>query len=585
MKTVKYRRLQWIVLAVAAAGIVGGELVQAWIGPSWWWVGPLLLLVGVGVFTPTVFARLELMDRTLHAQEQRAERLFASTAVGMVLVGRGCRIERMNPAAERLTGWQSAELAGKSVCSDLFAAAANGQPICFEQCLGATAQSCPEAMTTMTLQTKSGKQLAVAVCVTRLDEGEFSLVLWDMSERTRLERELARRRRQAESLYEVGRTMSAMVDLDRNLERLLDKAREVMEADLAGWASLDDQTQELHWQVVSGGGSEFARVPLPLRDTVAGRVLGAGRPFVTQNLQADVHSNPAAAALVAGEGLLAALAVPLQVRDRHYGVLFVGHRCRAHMSDEDLLLLSNLGSHLSIAVENSDLLGRMQHLAALEERQRLAREVHDSFGQILTMFGMRLHLMEGMVRAGDQAELLAEIAELRTILHDAHQDVRKSIYQLKESGPALAPLWERWTEHLRLFAHQTGIEAELSGREAVPAHLPERVESQLTRIIQEALVNVRNHSGARHVLVDAYREGSNLILAVRDDGCGFDGGMVAGPGEYHFGMSIMRERAESLGGRLEILSEPGHGTQVRITVPVLGGGGNDHVSAQSPAGR
>jgi len=562
------------------------ELMRRYLDTALWWLWPGVLIAGVLVFTQVVFAQMTALNRTAQSHELRAERLFSSAAVGMVLVSDGCKIQRMNPAAERLTGWQSGELVGRSFCSDLFAPRSDGKPICFEACLKAPPGSNPEPVTTMTLQTRAGRTLAVAVCVTALQDGEFYLFFWDISERTRLERELARRRRQAESLYQVGREMAAMVDLDRNLEHLLDKAREVMDADFAGWGTLHESTLELNWQVVVGASQAFAQTPLSLGRTVVGRVLAAGRPYVTQNVCIDLAESDIAAALVQAEQLKAAMAVPLQVRDRHYGVLFVAHRQATRMSDEDLLLLSNLGSHMGIAVENNDLLRRMQQVAALEERQRLARDMHDSFGQILSFVGVRLHLLSGMARERQATEMLEEISDLHATLKEAHQDVRRSIYQLKESGPALAPLWNRWTESLRLFREQTGISVEMTGHEAVPAHLPDHVEAQVTRVIQEALVNIRNHSGADRVWLKAYRDGANLIVAVHDDGCGFEPETAAGPGEYHFGLNIMRERIQSVGGSLVITSAPGLGTEVRLTIPATEGGSNDHVAAhQGTPGR
>ncbi|MDF2630288.1 MAG: two-component sensor histidine kinase, partial [Symbiobacteriaceae bacterium] len=517
--------------------------------------------------------------------ELRAEHLFTSAAVGMVLVGDGCKILRMNPAAEQLTGWQSAELVGHSFCSDLFAPGADGKPICFESCLKAPSGTSAGPLVTRTLLTKAGRRLAVEVCVTTLRDNESYLFFWDISERTRLERELARRRRQAESLYQVGREMAAMADLDRNLERLLAKAREVMEADFAGWGTLDESSLDLHWQVAVGASDAFLRTNLTLGDTVAGRVLAAGRPYVTQNLQTDLLRSGDAAATVEAERLKAAMAVPLQVRDRQYGVLFVAHRRAAAMSDQDLLLLSNLGSHMAIAVENNDLLRRMQQVAALEERQRLARDMHDSFGQILTYVGMRLHLLGGMARSHQATEMIDEINDLHATLKDAHQDVRRSIYQLKESGPALASLWDRWSENLRQFQEQTSIQVTMLGHEFMPAHLPDPVESQVARVIQEALANVRNHSGAAHVWLKAYRNGANLVVAVQDDGCGFETGSVVGPGDYHFGLHIMRERIESVGGSLEIVSEVGLGTEVRLTIPAVEGGSFDYATAEHSASR
>lgn len=518
----------------------------------------------------------------VRSQQQRMERFFSTTAVGMVLVGEGCRILRANPAACRLTEYAADDLEGK-VCSDLFSRDPAGRPVCFSHCLGLVAREDPGQVCRMTLCTQSGREVAVAVSVTALSPNEFYLLFWDVSERTRLEQELARRRRQVESLYQVGRELASVVDLDRNLERLLEKARNVMEADVAGWGTLHEGTLELTWQVRVGPGARQLP-PLPLAGSVIGRLLAAGRPYVTQDIRADLAVNPIASAAAGRLGLQAALAVPMRVHDRQYGVLFVGHRRRVRMSDEDLMLLSNLASHLSIAVENSDLLARMQHLAALEERQRLAREMHDSFGQTLTLFGMRLHLMEGMARAGQTEELLAEIADLRAVLKEAHEEVRRSIFQLKQSGPPLAPLWERWAEHLRLFQKQTGIRVEMTGREAVPAHLPDRVERQLTRVIQEALNNVRNHSGARTVSFAAWRDGPALVLAISDDGCGFELAKTPGPEQFHFGLSIMRERMESVQGRLEIASELGRGTTVRLSVPVAEGG-NDRVTDQGAPGR
>ncbi|HYF81285.1 MAG TPA: GAF domain-containing protein [Symbiobacteriaceae bacterium] len=580
----RYGRFHWTVLGAALGSVLLVELARRLVDARLWWVWPVVLVAGVLVFTRVVFAKITALNLAAQSHELRAERLFTSAAVGMVLVSGGCKVLRMNPAAERLTGWQSAELEGHSFCSDLFAPGADGKPICFEACLRVPASASAEPLTTMTLQTKSGRRLAVAVCITTLQDNEFYLFFWDISERTRLERELAKRRRQAESLYQVGREMVAMVDLDRNLERLLAKAREVMEADFAGWATLHETSPELHWQVAVGASSTFSRTPLALGDTVVGRVLAAGRPYVTQNLHTDLLSSEAAAAVEA-EHFKAAMAVPLQVRDRQYGVLFVAHRQPARMSDEDLLLLSNLGSHMAIAVENNDLLRRMQQVAALEERQRLARDMHDSFGQILTFVGMRLHLLGGMARAHQATDMVSEIDDLHATLKEAHQDVRRSIYQLKESGPALASLWDRWTETMRQFQEQTGIQVEMTGHESMPAHLPDEVESQVTRVIQEALANIRNHSGASNAWVKAYRDGANLVIAVQDNGCGFETGTVVGPGEYHFGLHIMRERIESVGGNLVIASDIGLGTEVRLTVPAVEGGSYDHVTAQSPARR
>lgn len=577
------QRFRLTVTIAALGGVLAVELLRHLTGIApfaWFWSA--LIIGGTMLFTQLVFARLEATSRSLARQEQRMEQMIEATAAGIVLVAPDCRIIQMNPAAEQMTGYAQGQL---RVCSDLFAPAADGRPICFTRCPGLMTRGYLEPLTNMNLQTKSGKGLVVATSVTPLGDGDFALLFWDVSERHRLEEELARRRRQVESLFQVGREMNAIANLDRNLQHLLEKARAVMEADLVAWGTLQESSQALTWQVVVGAVAGLEQHSLALEGTVLGRILGAGRPYVTQNMAADLQVSPSAELQVRAEGIQAAMAVPLMVHDRKYGVLFIGYRRRISMSDEDLMLLSNLGSHLAIAVENHDLLGRMQHLATLEERQRLARELHDSFGQTLTLIGVRLHLMAGMAQSGETADLLTEIQETQAILKESHQDVRRSIYQLKETGPSLAPLWERWTELLRSLSAQTGITVEMTGREAVPAHLPEWVERQTTRVIQEALNNIRNHSGAEQVRLDAWRDGHHLVIAILDDGCGFEQDQLKPDGEYHFGLGIMRERMTAIQGELAIQSEPGHGTTVRISVPITSGGGNDRVTYQTTAGR
>lgn len=577
------QRFRLMVTIAALGGVLAVELLRHLTGiapVAWFWSA--LLIGGTMLFTHLVFTRLEATSRSLARQERRMEQLIEATAAGIVLVAPDCRILHMNPAAEQMLGYPPGEV---RVCSDLFAPEADGHPVCFSRCLGLMTRGHLEPLTNMQLRTKSGKSLTVATSVTPLGDGDFALLFWDVSERNRLEEALARRRRQVESLFQIGREMNGIADLDRNLQHLLEKARSVMEADLIAWGTLHESTQELNWQVVVGASAGLAERGLALHGTVIGRILGAGRPYVTQNMAADLQVSPSAERQVRAEGIQAAMAVPLSVHDRKYGVLFVGYRRRIAMSDEDLMLLSNLGSHLAIGMENHDLLGRMQHLATLEERQRLARDLHDSFGQTLTLLGLRLHLMAGMAQAGETDTLLAEMQETQAILKESHQEVRRSIYQLKENGPSLAPLWERWAELLRSLAAQTGIAVEMTGREAVPAHLPEWVERQTTRVIQEALNNVRNHAGADQVRLDAWRDGHHLVLAVVDNGCGFEQEQVHPAGEYHFGLGIMSERIASIQGDLTIQSEPGHGTTVRITVPITSGGGNDRVTHQTVAGR
>ncbi|MGE5590303.1 MAG: histidine kinase [Bacillota bacterium] len=198
-------------------------------------------------------------------------------------------------------------------------------------------------------------------------------------------------------------------------------------------------------------------------------------------------------------------------------------------------------------------------VATLMERERLARDFHDGLAQTLAFLKMRLTVL-----AKRLPESQDELEQIRSVLETAYQDVRQALFDLRAP---VGPSWDAaLARYLTEFEESTGIRSSLDIDAAAP-HVPPKVGVQLLRIIQEALANVRKHSGAECVEVQVGGSARRLTVMVADDGRGFDYDPTR---EYegHYGLRTMRERARAIGGSMLLDTLPGRGTRVILDVPV-----------------
>jgi two-component system sensor histidine kinase DegS len=202
-----------------------------------------------------------------------------------------------------------------------------------------------------------------------------------------------------------------------------------------------------------------------------------------------------------------------------------------------------------------------------EERQRIARELHDGLGPTLASLNIRLRTARKLLdRDPDLAA--QELEELAELTQASIQDIRRLIYDLRPAALDELGLGPALREYARRYQEEQGLEVALAlpeGDERLPAPL----ETALFRIAQEALNNVARHARARRVEIGLTRDPEGVTLRVIDDGRGFDPtptGPAPGPGT-HLGLWSMRERVEQLGGRFEVESAPGEGTTIRAIVP------------------
>jgi signal transduction histidine kinase len=209
-------------------------------------------------------------------------------------------------------------------------------------------------------------------------------------------------------------------------------------------------------------------------------------------------------------------------------------------------------------------------LTVLQERERLARELHDSLGQTLAAAHLQASTARVFLAQGDTAQTDQFLEQLTDMTIAAEADVREYLLGAKTAFLPDHPFFFSLRQYVLRFSQQYGLQVELSVPPQLEAQgLGAAVEVQLLRIIQEALSNVRKHACAKNVRVTFTDSRQQVQVAILDDGRGFDSAPILEGQVQGFGLQAMRERAETLGGCLEVISQPGQGTQVVVMMPFM----------------
>lgn len=267
------------------------------------------------------------------------------------------------------------------------------------------------------------------------------------------------------------------------------------------------------------------------------------------------------------QGLAYHASVPLVKGDRLLGIMNVATPQWDVFTPQDIEILSAIGHQIATAIERTQLAEQATRVALVEERNRLAREVHDTLAQELTGIALQLEAADVLLEhSPDRARARIRLALERT--RESLEEARRSVLDLR-AGPlerkALPAALETLSQR---FTAETGTPVDSLLALAGP-RLPARVEEALYRIAQEALVNIRRHAQAGAVRIELRQESDSVQLIVADNGRGFDAQMPgAGAATHGFGLIGMQERARLLNGMLQISSCPGAGAQVEVTIPL-----------------
>jgi two-component system, NarL family, sensor histidine kinase DevS len=368
---------------------------------------------------------------------------------------------------------------------------------------------------------------------------------------------------QLESLNEVGAALVGELELDRLLDLIATRLRELIGARLVAIAL--PAGDALRVAAVDGVGADDLEgiATLGLESKTA-RVLERGRSQRIDSLLEDPEVDQDVARRL---GALTGMYVPLLVRDRAIGVLVAHDKIGRdpRFTSADLRLAEQFAVRASIAVDLSRRVARDALRRVVEgqelERRRLARELHDETGQALTSILLGLRSVEDAAAPEDVSRALADLRELVVA---TLQDVRTLAVQLRPKALDDFGLVAALERLVQTFAEASGVRVDVEARLGESRLAPE-VETALYRIVQEALTNVVKHAGAANVSILLVRRKEAVTLVIEDDGGGFDPDEARADG---LGLVGMQERVALHDGRVTIESTPGAGTTLAVEVPL-----------------
>jgi two-component system NarL family sensor kinase len=377
--------------------------------------------------------------------------------------------------------------------------------------------------------------------------------------------QLRRRNDELSILNSIAQALNRSLDLDEALNNALAQVADLLELH-TGWVWLLKETDNQHYLAAAQNlPPGLVKHPQLMEgscyclDTFqAGDLEGAANVNVVtcSRLKKLVHDS---------NGLRYHASIPLYAHGKKLGVMNVASTDWRELSPEDLRLLYTIGDLLSIAIERARLYAKSAETGAVEERNRLAREIHDTLAQGLAGITLQLETADVLLESSqDVPRIRKTIEQALTLARASLEEARRSVLDLRA-----APLEGRTlAQALRALAQESAakgslaIEFELVGGERP---LPVRIEAGLYRMAQEALANVVQHAAAQRVTLGLTTLPDQVTLVVEDDGHGFD---LAQTQRDRFGLIGLNERARLLGGTLQLHSSPGAGTRIEINVPV-----------------
>ena len=390
-------------------------------------------------------------------------------------------------------------------------------------------------------------------------------VVRDVSKRIQIEQLLSQRvetrTHEQATLLEISHTLASTLELQPGL--ILDQLRKIIDYSHGGLFVLEESV--LVTLAMRGTGPLEQSVPIRIQLNTPETLItlfNRHQPIRIVDVNGDslqaefLRSLLYDGAAVLLDGMQSWMWVPLAVRGRIIGGIGVAHEKRNYFTAHQADLALSVANQAAITMINAELYGHAQALAVLEERQRLARNLHDAVNQSLFSAGLIAEVLPRLWDR-DQQEARRSLNDLRRLTRGAMAEMRALLAELRPSTLTDSDLGDL----LRLLGNA------LEGRTSLPVvltvsgefTLPGEVQIAFYRICQEALSNVAKHAKAKHVEMDLKQEGEVTELRIHDDGLGFDTKQIV---SGHYGLGMMRERAEAAGASLTITSQPGHGTEL-----------------------
>jgi two-component system, NarL family, nitrate/nitrite sensor histidine kinase NarX len=385
-----------------------------------------------------------------------------------------------------------------------------------------------------------------------------------------LEEKVAQRTQELEALSTVSREISARLEISTVLQSITDKTLQLLSCETAFLCLLENYGKTLKLYASSGPVEAKSRATTQAADKSIAHLLSGEKalPCPADKCRSfcGIVSHPYQASHVAA---------PLRIENRVIGALCVGSSKPGVFTDESARLLMKLAYAAAIALENARLFEQVERTSTIEERQRIAAEMHDGLAQTISTLQMMVDLARSQLGKGAMEKAEETLNRGRAAIDQASADIRHAIASLQEDAPIYSTLQEEVTTLAEEFTGQ-GLNLLWEDRTASPIILPPHVSEHVLRVTREALLNAANHSGSKNISILLQAAADCGRIRVTDDGQGFNLRSVAtesdnqGSKGAHFGLKIMQARAARIGGCLDIQTEKGKGTCVTLEWPLSG---------------
>lgn len=373
---------------------------------------------------------------------------------------------------------------------------------------------------------------------------------------------LENQNRELALLYDSAAFLQARQTLEPMCEGLLERIQQYFGADGGSVRLVEAASDKVYLVVQHGLPEDMAEAERCMRlgDCLCGAAAVQQQPVVHWlRSMPDAASSPCARS---GFGIVSVFQIFAQ--DQHLGVFTLHLRSERCFSERERALLETLGRLLGTAIENMRLAEREREMAISEERNMVARGLHDSIAQGLNFLNLQVQMLDDSLRHGQQQEAANIIPALRAGVKESYEDVRELLQNFRSrlEEDDLASVLRK---AVRKFRDQTGVDARFSAEGTGGLPFSREEQLQILFIVQEALSNIRKHARADSVTVRIC-DGQDFSLSISDNGVGFDSTAESEEGDRRVGLHIMQERARHINAGLAVESRPGAGTTIRLHV-------------------
>lgn len=568
----KYTKYKLVAISITSLFVVSYELIRHYILINYLnknidiLFSSLLFIVASVIISQLLFNALEKLEIKHYQKAMEAKTMFDNSVDGIFVFTTNGKVLGMNEGAKKLSGWNTID-------SLSFEKLFDERISNFSHYKDAQHNNNPHILESYLIR-KNGSKLPVSLTLSYIDDyvlrtEKVAVIARDLSERMQMEdvirklyAEATQKHYETEILYNISRKMASLRQLRESdyqsiFESVSNNIRKLLSVQDVGimLRGFDKKEYKLVAHTSKKDKSE-------LTQTFSN--------FIVE--QKGNHCNDFSFT----NGMTF---IPIQSNSYVMGFIVIQEDEQINWSIHQKELVNSAKQILSITTENIMLYHKLKEVAIIEERERLAREMHDGLAQVISSIHMKIQVLKSLTsdlpvkKNVDVVEVKDVLNELEDITNEAHHEIRQHLFNLRTPFQLHKSLTESLVEYTKLFQKQHGLKINLKINELFKnneKNLSHDMKIHIIRIIQEALSNIKKHSNASQVTVTVEnRKNQGFDFMIIDNGVGFDYQKTKGIKD-HYGLEIMEERARIFGGILNIESSRGKGTRVILSIPTVG---------------